>query len=90
MLPSLCRAMAVNEPVSRFVGRSQAAGRDSLSVSLPPAGTIVAWIVARLCVSGRYRAGFSPVPLAGCCRVPGGVAGSAVAGGSRQWQTPAR
>ena len=48
MLSSLCLAMAVIEPVSRFGGRSQPGARDSLLASLPPAGSIVAGTVGRL------------------------------------------
>jgi hypothetical protein len=51
MLPSLCRAMVANPSVSRLAGLPEAAaggGTDSHLASIPLAGSIGAWIVARL------------------------------------------
>ena len=81
MLPSLCLAMAANPFVSRFPGLPEAAGRggaDSHLASIPLAGSIGTWIVARLFLSGRSRRGNQ-------CRAVCGPS----PGRSRQWQAPA-
>ena len=94
MLPSLCRAMAVNQAVSRFSGpltcgwqpkQRFALGfrRGSWQHRCRDCGTLM--------LSGRCGNGFQPrrQRAAASCQA-GGVASSAVAGRSRRWQAPAR
>ena len=95
MLSSLCPVMAAILSVSHFrffpppVRRPGRGGGDSVLASVPVAGSIGTWIVARL-----FRAVAAvavTAPYADCVsRQVTGAAGSAVAGRRRQWQAPAR
>jgi hypothetical protein len=49
MLSSLCRVMAAIPSVSCFLAPGDQGGKDLLLVSVPVAGSIGTWIVARLC-----------------------------------------
>ena len=82
MLSSLCPVMAAILSVSHFrffpppVRRPGRGGGDSVLASVPVAGSIGTWTVARL----------SEWPLCGCTTTNA----AAEAGRSRQWQAPAR
>jgi hypothetical protein len=93
MLPPLCRVMAAIPSVSRFPAPSEAGIRGRMRCGLgfgaaswqhrsPDCGTLI--------LSDRCGCGGIPHRRRGAARrQEGGVAGSAVAGRSRQWQAPA-
>ena len=83
MLPSLCLAMAANPFVSRFPGLPEAAGRggaDSHLASIPLAGSIGTWIVARLFCAVPAVAAPTPRPRRAAARKEPPVAGACMVG----------
>ena len=109
MLTSLCPVLAMIPPVSRFCVTQvslpnpgprpgdalvMGVGGDSRLASVPLAGSIASWIVARLFWMNAVRS--APSRLAGAtaarrrvAKYQSGVAGQGRAGRSRQWQAPA-